>query len=127
MKKIVLILAALSVIGFIGVLGGCSRDYEQQQTPNNQPPPPQQARVVNVEILNFSFRPATVDVPIGSTIHWVNRDHVKHSITHRGGSLFDSVMQEKGGTFSYTFHSPGTYEYFDRINSQQPSGVIRVY
>lgn len=127
MKRSLLLTLALATVGVLGIALGCGAELDQQETSPQPVETQPQPTVVYVEILNFSFRPNVVDVPAGSTVTWTNRDAVNHSITHRNGSMFDGVMQKRGGTFSYTFHQPGVYEYYDRIQSQAPSGVVRVH
>jgi plastocyanin len=76
--------------------------------------------VVDVRIVNFSFVPETVAVNVGDTVRWTNNDGAVHSTT--GGTncqpsheLWDSGLLSEGGTFTYTFNSPGTFPYFSKI------------
>jgi nitrite reductase (NO-forming) len=51
-------------------------------------------------------------VTVGTLVTWTNNDPgMAHTVTAADGS-FDSGMLSEGDTFSYTFDSPGTFEYF---------------
>ena len=61
------------------------------------------------------FDPFTVSIEPGDTVMWVWKAN-DHSVTSGspGGAtgLFDSGIQNNGFTFSYTFTTPGTFNYF---------------
>jgi nitrite reductase (NO-forming) len=51
-------------------------------------------------------------VPLGATVTWTNRDPgIVHTVTAVDGS-FDSGILNEGQTFSFTFDTPGEFEYF---------------
>jgi nitrite reductase (NO-forming) len=51
-------------------------------------------------------------VALGTTVTWTNRDPGQiHTVTAVDGS-FDSGFMSEGQTFSYTFDTPGEFEYF---------------
>jgi nitrite reductase (NO-forming) len=51
-------------------------------------------------------------VSLGSTVTWTNHDPGQvHTVTAVDGS-FDSGFMNEGQTFSYTFNTPGEFEYF---------------
>jgi nitrite reductase (NO-forming) len=58
------------------------------------------------------YSPDTITVVIGvnNTVEWVNNDNMPHTVT-ASNKLFDSGNMNTGDTFSYTFTSPGTYNY----------------
>ncbi|CAN5697246.1 hypothetical protein BH24CHL5_BH24CHL5_06160 [soil metagenome] len=59
---------------------------------------------------DYSVNELTIE--IGSTVTWTNNDPgVMHTVTAVDGS-FDSGFLETGESFSYTFNSPGEFEYF---------------
>jgi len=71
--------------------------------------------VVQVAIANHSFNPTDVTIRSGTTVQWVNMDHVDHTVTFGGhdeqASGGDSGLMGHMAKFSYTFTEPGTYEY----------------
>jgi plastocyanin len=58
------------------------------------------------------YSPVTFAVKVGTTVTCVNHDGTTHTVTSKGSSLFDSGNIPTGGTFSYTFTQPGTYQYY---------------
>lgn len=67
--------------------------------------------VVQVEMVNNSYEPATLTVPAGTRVRFVNRDSDIHTVSQRGGG-FESGLLFQGDTWTYVFNTPGTYEYF---------------
>lgn len=59
--------------------------------------------------IDYSINVLTV--PVGTTVEWVNNDDQAHTVTDVGG-LFDSGTMGAGDRFSFTYDTPGTYEYF---------------
>lgn len=59
----------------------------------------------------WTFSPATLTVPVGSTVTWRNASGVQHTIASRD-ELFDSRPIDAGKSWSHTFDVPGTYRYF---------------
>jgi plastocyanin len=81
-----------------------------------------------IEIRLFRF-PEIVEISVGATVTWSNRDGTRHTVTHgipdEAGTVFDSEFFTQGESFSFTFLEPGDYPYFClRHNHMQ--GVIRV-
>jgi plastocyanin len=72
-----------------------------------------QGQEVTVRMEDNSFSPAHITVEPGTTVTWVQSGNNPHTTTSYDG-LWDSGMIEggSGGTFSFTFEEPGTYDYF---------------
>jgi plastocyanin len=79
--------------------------------------------VYQVDIINFSFSPQTLEIPVGATVTWVNQDRRFHTVTCDDGS-FESKKLAKGGTFSYSFEKKGTYEYHCTSHSYMKGKII---
>jgi plastocyanin len=77
-----------------------------------------------VTIANFAFGPASISVPVGSTVTWTNQDSTNHTVTADDGS-FDSGPLAPGATFSQTFDTAGTFTYHCAIHSSM-KGTITV-
>jgi len=66
--------------------------------------------VVDVAIGDHYFNPAQLTVPVGTTVRWTNYGASSHTSTSDTG-LWNSGTLSRGGTFSYTFSSTGTFAY----------------
>ncbi len=86
---------------------------------NDQP----SAANAEVKIDNFSFGPATVTVPVGATVTWINRDDIPHTVVSTDG-VFKSKVRDTDETFSYTFAKAGTYPYFCSVHPKMTGKVV---
>jgi plastocyanin len=77
-----------------------------------------------VKIDNFSFTPATLTVPAGTMVTWVNHDDVPHNIVSSEGKTLKSPVMDTDEKFSYTFTKPGTYPYYCGIHPKMTAKVI---
>jgi plastocyanin len=82
------------------------------------------AVVTEVSVVDVTFQPADIEVPVGSTVDWTNEDPFAHTVTARDG-VFDSGTMDAGGIFSQTFSEPGTFEYFCVIHPSM-TGTVTV-
>ena len=64
-----------------------------------------------VRALSASYEPATLTVPAGTAVRFVNVDNDIHTFSQRGGG-FESGLLFRGDTWTYVFNNPGVYEYF---------------
>jgi len=82
------------------------------------------AAVTEVSIVDVAFAPADIEVPVGTTVDWINEDPFAHTVTARDGA-FDSGTMDGGRTFSQTFEEPGTFDYFCAIHASM-TGTVTV-
>ncbi len=79
---------------------------------------------------NTSFNAKNKTITAGTKITWVNKDSFNHTVTSgtagNPDGLFDSGSLGSGGTFSYTFTTAGTYNYYCRIHQSVMTGKIVV-
>lgn len=78
---------------------------------------------VNVTMDHFSFRPATLSVAVGTTVTWINRDGIPHTVVSRKG-VFRSKVLDTNEQFSYTFPKPGTFPYFCSIHPMMTGKIV---
>jgi len=102
---------------------------EPTEAPTEQPTePPTGGEEVEVQMVDVAFEPEEVTVTAGTTVTWINEDAVQHTVTAgtRGDptGMFDETVAG-GGSFSFTFEEPGTYEYFCGFHPGM-SGVVIV-
>lgn len=81
------------------------------------------AAEATVKIDNFSFTPATITVPAGTTIHWTNRDDIPHTVVS-DEKTFKSNVLDTDQEFTFTFSKPGTYSYFCSIHPHMTGKVV---
>ncbi|HEY9206855.1 MAG TPA: cupredoxin family copper-binding protein [Candidatus Methanoperedens sp.] len=82
------------------------------------------AQPVSVEIKDFKFNPATITIAKGTTVTWTNMDSVAHTVTIKSGTGFDSGTLQTGDTFSFSFNTPGTFDYGCSIHTSMSGKII---
>lgn len=63
-----------------------------------------------VTIKDLAFSPASVGIPVGGTVTWVNNDDRDHAVRSADG-LLDSGNISPGARWSFTFKQAGTVSY----------------
>ena len=76
-----------------------------------------------VEIDNFAFSPARISVKAGTTVAWLNADDTPHTVAS-SSKLFKSKVLDTDGSFSFTFTTPGMYEYFCSLHPYMTGTVV---
>jgi amicyanin len=76
-----------------------------------------------VSISDFKFNPATLTVPVGTTVTWTNKDEEPHTIAAKDGS-FHSPGIDTHGTYSFTFTTAGSYDYTCSIHPFMTGTVV---
>lgn len=84
----------------------------------------QNAAGAQVKIDNFTFEPATITVKQGTTVQWVNRDDIPHTVVSDDKTTFKSKPLDTDDKFSYTFTKAGTYNYFCSIHPKMTAKVV---
>jgi plastocyanin len=82
------------------------------------------AAPMEVKIDNFTFAPVTITVPAGTTVSWVNRDDIPHTVVSDDKTTFKSKALDTDDKFSFTFSKPGTYSYFCSIHPKMTGKVV---
>ena len=78
-----------------------------------------------ITIRDSDFVPNIAEVPIGTTVTWINDDNIQHTVTSVSG-LFDSGSIGSGETYSYKFNQAGTFEYSCTNHPSMPHGKVVV-
>jgi amicyanin len=76
-----------------------------------------------VAIDNFTFGPKELTVPVGTTVKWLNRDDIPHNIVEKN-KAFRSKALDTDDSYSFTFASAGTYDYFCGLHPQMQGKII---
>lgn len=77
----------------------------------------------DVFIQGMAFSPSTITVTAGTAVTWTNKDAVTHNVTS-SPALFSSGALVTGATYSFTFATPGTYNYKCTIHPSMTGTVI---
>jgi plastocyanin len=81
----------------------------------------QDADVITVD--NFTFGPRELTVAVGTTVKWVNHDDIPHSVVNKD-KTFRSKALDTDDSYSYTFASAGSFDYFCGLHPQMVGKVI---
>jgi plastocyanin len=76
-----------------------------------------------VKIDSFSFVPQRLTVKAGTTVTWDNKDDIPHNIASTT-KLFRSKVLDTDDHFSFTFTTPGTYEYFCSLHPHMTGTIV---
>lgn len=120
MRKCVILVSAVS--GLLGC-GGNSPTYHPMGGGNTCTP-----TATQVCMTSLKFNPSDLSIAHGTTVTWMNGDAVNHTVGNGMGSaeVFTSGFIAPGGTYSHTFATPGTFEYYCAIHGQDgtpPTGM----
>ena len=94
-----------------------------QQTPGAQSNPV--TGVTHMNMQNFAYQYTNIQVRAGTTVTWTNQDSAPHSITFKNG-MKDSGLLSQGQSFSYTFNTPGAYQYYCSVHPNMVATVTVV-
>ena len=89
-----------------------------QQTPEGAP------QTYQVQITDFAFKPAQINIKAGDLVIWTNEDPVSHTVESDSGSEISSLSLSKGRSYSHTFETTGTYSYHCSIHPSMKGTVI---
>ena len=97
------------------------------QTPAQNTPPPAANKLnsgnsVSVAIQGFKFSPADINVKVGDTVIWTNKDSAPHTVESSDGTLKSDELS-KGDTYKFTFTKAGKYDYICGIHKSMHGSV----
>jgi plastocyanin len=100
-------------------LGGIASEHKRFAASAQEKP----ASTAEVKIDNFSFGPTAITVSVGTTVTWINRDDIPHTVVSTE-KVFKSKVLDTDEKFSYTFTKPGEYPYFCSIHPKMTGKVV---
>ena len=81
-----------------------------------------------------AFSPNPINVKVGGTVTWTNKDTIGHTVTSgtgpsdpNKGNEFDSglsTLLTPGKTFSHTFNTAGAFTYFCQVHPTMMGKVV---
>jgi len=124
MKRILTILLLLSLALLVV---SCATETVEETATETQEVEESDAAVVvagstQVVIENSQFMPTDLEVKVGTTVEWVNKDSVDHTVTLENGD-FDTELIV-GATTTVTFNEVGEYRYFCQYHPGMQGSVI---
>lgn len=84
---------------------------------------PAWAEDMNVKIDNFTFNPPRLTVKAGTTVTWTNGDDIPHTVAS-SAKLFKSKTLDTDDKYSFTFTTPGVYEYFCSLHPHMTGAIV---
>jgi plastocyanin len=81
----------------------------------------QDANVVTID--NFTFGPKELTVAVGTTVKWVNHDDIPHTVVEKS-TTFRSKALDTDDSYSFTFASAGTFDYFCGLHPHMVGKII---
>ena len=76
-----------------------------------------------ITIDNFTLTPKELTVPVGTTVKWLNHDDIPHTIVEKK-TTFRSKALDTDDSYSFTFTSAGTFDYFCGLHPHMVGQVI---
>ena len=95
-----------------------------------------------VDLEAIAFTPAELEVSVGTTVTWTNKDEgVAHTVTSgkakkegvpgisedrpgKPDGVFNKELPDAGDTYEFTFDEPGTYKYFCAIHAPMTGTIV---
>jgi plastocyanin len=109
------VVVAAALIGFGAYWAGDDETIAGGQDAGGAP--------TSVTIVDFAFAPQTLTVTRGTTVTWSNNDALGHSLLG-AGQTFSSETLDTGATFSFTFDTPGEYQYMCGLHPTMVGTII---
>jgi amicyanin len=76
-----------------------------------------------ITIDNFTFTPPELTVAVGTTVKWVNHDDIPHNVINKD-KAFRSKALDTDDSYTFTFASAGTFDYFCGLHPHMVGKVI---
>jgi plastocyanin len=90
---------------------------------SSAPAPADPGKRAVVHIKNFAFVPATLTVPAGTVVTFVNDDDEPHTVTATNKS-FDSEGLDKNAAWTHAFTKPGSFAYFCELHPMMKGRLV---
>lgn len=100
------------------ILSGCSL-YSGRTSPTTKQE--QTMGINSINIQNFTFSPETLAIKKGTIVTWTNNDSAPHQIK---SDIFNSTELANGQSFSFTFTTPGSFDYSCSIHPSMTGKIV---
>jgi len=107
MNKNFIFLCILIALGVAAVSGCTSNENEENK----------------VTIQNYAFIPHTLNVQVGTTVMWTNKDPDIQDVVSDSG-IFNSGNLTNGQSYNYTFNQTGRYPYHSSLHPSMKGTIV---
>lgn len=121
MKTIIAVIIILAVLGLL--IWIFTKGSYGKKTVTSSSSSPEVMMPNSVQMVNFSFQPANLEVVKGTKVTWTNNDSTAHTVTSDTG-VFNSDRIEPGKTYEFTFNDTGTFPYHCSIHTTMKANII---
>lgn len=88
-----------------------------------------------ITVADYAFTPDSVTISVGKTVEWSNSGPSSHTVTSNASTWSSTTLAAPsgtdpygspsgGGTFTFTFNTPGTYHYHCSIHAGMTGVVV---
>jgi plastocyanin len=81
------------------------------------------AKPATVTIDNFSFTPAVLEIHVGTTVTWTNRDDIPHTVAEKS-IAWRSKPMDTDDSFTHTFDTAGEFAYFCTLHPHMTGKIV---
>ena len=74
--------------------------------------------------VDFKFKPAEHQGHAGTKVTWTNNDSTTHQIVSKGDPFPGDGTIDAAQSYSVTFDTPGTYDYFCGIHNSMTGSIV---
>jgi len=129
MTSLKLLRSAAAVGVLVLALGACGKDDNKTTTKASDSTTaggnPSGKISDKIEVKDFSFKPESATVKVGTTVTWTFSDSAAHNVDPVGGTEpKKSPDLKSGGSYTFTFSKPGTYKYRCGIHNSMTGTVV---
>lgn len=114
-------LLAVLAAGAVLSIAGCSDDSNPSSSGGGNTRP----HFKQVSIQGSSFNPATLNLVVGDTVLWTNKDGINHTVTSDTGSELNSGTLTTNQTYQHVFTTSGTFGYHCTVHPSM-AGTVNV-
>ena len=122
MKWIALVCFSVCALSFTA-----SAEDAKAAAPKKEAPAPVEKLPPNtISIDNFTFSPQSLTVAPGTTVTWINRDDMPHTVKSTDANMpkFKSGTLDTDDKFTFTFTDEGTFKYFCTVHAHMTGEII---
>lgn len=108
---------AAAVVLAAGPLAGCSSDDDVTLV---------EGVVAQVDVVDNSFRPESIEIAAGTEIEWTNLGRSEHDVLPVAGDDWGTPEGtfEADAVYRHRFTEPGTYDYYCSLHGTTTKGMV---